>query len=941
MLVQTELSTPGRRLGRVNRLPAVERGHHLLRLPANSGWPSTPCSLAAWQPQARRSRRRCAALADSLALGPTSPSAEASLQRGCHWQVHKFGGTCMATAERVRSAAQYVIGEEGSGKVVVVSAMGSHPTSPLKVTDLLLNMIKRAAASDASFLLDLAALQDKHVEAAKLLLGPSTQLTSFVSRLLDDIANLKAMLQAMSIAGMSTEAFSDYVVGHGELWSAQLFALCCQQLGADVQFMDTRDVLVVSPTSDGTGVDLMEEDSNQRLDIWFARHGQHRIIVATGFIAKNKQGQATTLKRNGSDFSATIMGALFRSGHITIWTDVDGVYSADPRKVPEAVCLPSMTYHEAWELSYFGANVLHPRTTLPAMKYQIPITIRNFFNLTAPGTRVSDLASDVEVYQGKVTIKGFATIDNVTLINVEGTGMVGVPGIASAIFSSVRDAGINVIMISQASSEQSICFAVRAADGDNAVAVLQRRFAESISAGRVSAVQQITDCCVLAAVGQGMVARKGVAATMMGALAKANVNIKAIAQGSSEYNITVLIDQRDSERALRAVHSRFYLSATPIGIGLVGPGLIGGALLDQLKDQVVTLRRDFGVDLRILGVASSSQMLLCETGVDLDTWRQEFASSAQPVDLAAFGRFLASSYIPNHAIVDCTASDAPAGMYLDWMKQGIHIITPNKKLGSGALAQYQAVKRLGRESYIHFFYEASAAMCWADKILPFPTLSDLATVGAGLPVMGTLKHLVETGDRVERIEGIFSGTLSYIFNTFGDGRPFSEVVLDAKAKGFTEPDPRDDLNGTDVARKVAILARECGLELELSDIPVESLVPEPLRASPSAAEYMARIPEFDGEMAQRLQAAEASGEVLRFVGVVDVKGGKGCVELRRYPRTHPFAQLSGTDNIIAFTTKRYTRQPLVIRGPGAGADVTAGGVFSDLLKLAAYLGAPS
>lgn len=381
--------------------------------------------------------------------------------------------------------------------------------------------------------------------------------------------------------------------------------------------------------------------------------------------------------------------------------------------------------------------------------------------------------------------------------------------------------------------------------------VLQRRFADAIASGRVSAVQSIPDCCVLAVVGQGMVSKRGTAATLMSALAKSNVNIKALAQGSSEYNITVLIAQADAERALRAVHSRFYLSATPIGIGLVGPGLIGGALLDQLKEQAATLRNEFSIDLRVLGIATSKKMVLSEKGVDLARWREEFEEKAVPADLAKFGDHLATSYIPNSAVVDCTASDVPAQNYLSWMKQGLHIVTPNKKCGSGPLDLYNEVKRVGRESYIHFFYEG--------------------TVGAGLPVMGTLKHLVETGDKVQRIEGIFSGTLSYIFNTWGtDARTFSEIVGDAKSKGFTEPDPRDDLNGTDVARKVTILARECGMQLELGNIPVESLVPEPLRAIPDAATYMARLPEFDSEMAARLKEAEDAGEVLRFVGVVDV-----------------------------------------------------------------------
>eukprot|EP00878_Enallax_costatus_P021378 GHUV01022628.1.p1 GENE.GHUV01022628.1~~GHUV01022628.1.p1 ORF type:complete len:501 (+),score=176.91 GHUV01022628.1:491-1993(+) len=500
--------------------------------------------------------------------------------------------------------------------------------------------------------------------------------------------------------------------------------------------------------------------------------------------------------------------------------------------------------------------------------------------------------------------------------------MVGVPGIASAVFSTVRDAGVNVIMISQASSEHSICFAVKTSEGDKAVAVLKKRFADSIAAGRVSAVDRMDHCCVLAAVGQGMVQRKGVAATMMGALAKANVNIKAIAQGSSEYNITVLIDQKDSERALRAVHSRFYLSDVPIGVGVVGPGLIGGTFIDQLKEQAAQLRSEFNIDIRVLGIADSKHMMVSEGGINLENWRQEWADNKQPADLTAFGNSLASGYIPNLAIIDCTASDAPPAHYLEWMGKGINIITPNKKLGSGPLDRYLAVRNLQRESYIHFFYEG--------------------TVGAGLPIIGTLKHLLETGDKAQRVEGIFSGTLSYIFNSFGDGRPFSEIVAEAKANGYTEPDPRDDLSGTDVARKVAILARECGLMLELGDIPVESLVPEPLQTVQSAEEYMKRLPEFDADMTRKVEEAKASGEVLRYVGIVDVKAGTGSVELRRYPASHPFAQLQGSDNIIAFTTARYgSKQPLIVRGPGAGADVTAGGVFSDLLRLAAYLGAPS
>lgn len=877
--------------------------------------PSTPSS----RPRASRVQRH---VIKAVAAEPPVLDQPAVCPRGAHWQIHKFGGTCVAAAERITAAAQYIVDDAATAnKVVVVSAMGSHPSSPVKVTDLLLDMVSKASRQDEGFLLDLTALQQKHVETANALLGPGKELNDFVARLLDDIANLKAMLHAISIAGMSTDAFEEFVVGHGELWCAQLMASKCRQLGGDAAFMDTREVLVVTPTSDGGSVDVQYEASNGKLDAWVGRHGVPAIIIATGFIAKNPQGQATTLKRNGSDYSATILGALFEAGHITIWTDVDGIYSADPRKVPESVCLRHLSYHEAWELSYFGANVLHPRTTLPAMRYNIPISIRNFFNLPVPGTVISDgaaLPAGIEA-----GVKGFATIDDVSLINVEGTGMVGVPGVASAIFTVMRDIGVNVIMISQASSEHSVCFAVKAADTEKTLAALRKRFSESIAAGRISQVEAIQDCCVLAAVGQQMASRRGVAATMFDALAKTNINVRAIAQGCSEYNITALIDGRDAVRALRAVHGRFYLDALPIGIGLVGPGLIGGTLLDQIAEQAEVLRQDHGIDLRVLGIASAKGMLLKDSGVDLSRWREELAPERlQPTDLTFFADHLVRHYVPNTVIIDCTASEEVSTHYLDWMQEGIHLITPNKKMNSGPLERYTALKTHQRSSYIHYFYEC--------------------TVGAGLPVMSTLQHLITSGDRVERIEGIFSGTLSYIFNTFGtDGRPFSEVVAGAKAAGFTEPDPRDDLAGMDVARKVTILARECGIPAELEKVPVDSLVPEPLRACASAAEYMARLPEFDGEMDALLREADAAGECLRYVGVVDCKTGACSVELRRYPKDHPFAQLSGSDNIISFQTRRYNKQPLIVRGPGAGAEVTAGGVFSDLLSLACYLGAAS
>ncbi|KAJ6757815.1 ASPARTOKINASE-HOMOSERINE DEHYDROGENASE [Salix koriyanagi] len=834
------------------------------------------------------------------------------LPKGDTWSVHKFGGTCVGSSERIQNVAQVIVQDSSEGKLVVVSAMS-------KVTDMMYDLINKAQARDDSYVSAVDAVFEKHKLTAMDLLD-GDDLASFLSRLHHDINNLKAMLRAIYIAGHATESFSDFIVGHGELWSAQMLSYVVRKNGLDCEWMDTREVLIVNP-SGSNQVDPDFAESEKRLEEWFSRHPS-KTIVATGFIASTQQNIPTTLKRDGSDFSAAIMGSLLRARQVTIWTDVDGVYSADPRKVSEAVILRTLSYQEAWEMSYFGANVLHPRTIMPVMRYDIPIMIRNVFNLSAPGTMICRPAENEDGQKLESSVRGFATIDNVALVNVEGTGMAGVPGTASAIFGAVKDVGANVIVISQASSEHSVCFAVPEKEVAAVAEALKSRFSEALNAGRLSQVAIIPNCSILAAVGQKMASTYGVSATLFNALAKANINVRAIAQGCSEYNVTVVIKREDCIRALRAVHSRFYLSKTTIAMGIIGPGLIGATLLDQLRDQAAVLKEDFNIDLRVMGITGSRTMLLNDVGIDLSRWKELVKDKGEVADLEKFRQHVHENhFFPNTVLVDCTADSNVASCYHDWLRRGIHVITPNKKANSGPLDQYLKLRALQRQSYTHYFYEA--------------------TVGAGLPIISTLRGLLETGDKIQRIEGIFSGTLSYIFNNFKGMRAFSNVVEEAKQAGYTEPDPRDDLSGTDVARKVIILARESGLKLDLSDIPVQNLVPEPLRACASAEEFMQQLPQFDNEMARARQEAEDAGDVLRYVGVVDAVSREGRVELRRYKKDHPFAQLSGSDNIIAFTTTRYKEQPLIVRGPGAGAQVTAGGIFSDILRLASYLGAPS
>ena len=874
------------------------------------------------------------------------PSPEVKLKefpRGSEagWKVHKFGGTCVGSSERISGVCDLLIesAKNGNQTLAVVSAMGVITKEEPKVTDCLINATTMAAARDDKYEGELEKLREKHTRTATDLLTDKTEFENYMKDFNAELGNLEAMLKAIRIAGCSTETFADFVVGHGELWTARLTAAAIRCKGGKAQWIDAREVLIVTEAEDG-GVDVDYEKSNRLLDTWNDSKGcidKDTIIICTGFIASTPDGFPTTLKRNGSDYSATIFGALVVADDITIWTDVDGVYSSDPRRVKGAVCLERLSYNEAWELAYFGANVLHPRTTLPAMKFSIPICIRNYFAQDAPGTLIAarceipaDQSEKGTKNVGKVVstagelIKGITTIDDVCLITVEGTGLVGVPGFASAVFSTVRDANCNVVMISQASSEHSICFAVRQNESDRVTAALNTRFEKAIASGRVSRVVALNNCSILSAVGQNMANVPGVSAMLFTALASAAVNVIAISQGASEYNITVVIKKSDCIKAVNAVHSRFYASRTPLSVGIVGPGLVGKTLLAQMQEQKQTLLDKFGVDLRVVAISGGSKMHLSETdgNVDLDDWENKYSNENEPADFEKFTDHVVESNSPNQVIIDCSASDEVALQYKGWLSRGIHVVTPNKKANSGPYAYYKSLRNIQRDSYTHYFYEA--------------------TVGAGLPIISTVKSLEDAGDDIKLIQGIFSGTLSYIFNTLTPDKKFSDVVAEAKANGYTEPDPRDDLSGVDVARKVTILARECGLSLELSDIPIESLVPEPLQNVESVDEFMQKLPDYDHEIAAKMAAAEANGNKLIFVGVVDVENKKGSVQLKEYPKDHPFAQLKGSDNIISYISKRYTEAgPLVVRGPGAGAEVTAGGVFADVLRVCAHLGAPS
>ncbi len=831
------------------------------------------------------------------------------------WLVHKFGGSSVADAacfERVaaiiESQAARADGLSGpsSRLAVVLSACKG-------VTDLLLELVALAERQDDGWRERLSPLRERHAVIARALLDPAAA-AEYLAELDADLNSVAGVLQTTHVMRSAAQTVHDVVAGFGEIWSTRLFAryLTLRARRSPVQWLDARRSIVVEWGALGPAVQW--DESRHRLRSLLAEGvGQSAgaTLVITGFIASNPRGVQTTLGRNGSDFSASIFGALLDAAEIHIWTDVDGVLSADPRRVPDATIIDSMSYNEAMELAYFGAKVIHPQTMAPAVGRSIPIWIRNTF---APEKRGTLICAHPSAGQ---PVKGITSIENVALLNLEGAGMIGVPGTAYRLFGALRDEGISVILISQGSSEHSICCAIPQAQAARARTVLQSAFARELAEGQIQDVDLTCDLAILAVVGDGMAGMPGAAGKVFSALGDAQINVRAIAQGASERNISVVIDGKDATRALRAAHSSFYLSPHTLSIGIIGPGTVGRVLLDQLAGERERLAREFNIDLRVRAILRSSQMLLADQEIALSSWRAELERRAEKPDIARFTAHVHADYLPHAVIIDCSADAKVATHYHDWLAAGIHIVTPNKKANSGTLADYEALKAARRASGARYLYEA--------------------TVGAGLPIIQTLRDLRETGDAIQSIEGIFSGTLAYLFNVYDGSTPFSAIVREAKQRGYTEPDPRDDLSGMDVARKLIILGREMGLALEMSDVQVASLVPEDLVAGNSEA-FLSGLSRYDAPMKQRYEAARARGRVLRYVGAVRADG-HATVGLAELDAHHAFANIALTDNVVRFATARYCDNPLIVQGPGAGPAVTAGGVFADLLRLATYLGA--
>jgi aspartokinase/homoserine dehydrogenase 1 len=820
------------------------------------------------------------------------------------WVVHKFGGSSVADADCFRRVAAILESLPPGPLGVVLSACRG-------VTDALLRLVDLAERQDESFRSDLAALRTRHAMIAQALLS-SESARLYLAGFDRDCHDLEGILQTVKLTRAAARNVSDLIVGYGEIWSTKLFHRFLEERGGrrpgPVRWLDARRIVVVEWGPLGPGIQWAESRANTAEQVPADFDG---TLIITGFIASDRRGVQTTLGRNGSDFSGSIFGALLEAREIQIWTDVDGVLSADPRRVPEATIIDSLSYNEAMELAYFGAKVIHPQTMAPAIGRSIPIWIRNTFAPEKPGTLICAQPTS------KLPVKGITSIEQMALVNVEGAGMIGVPGTAHRLFGALREEGISVILISQGSSEHSICCAIPQAQAQRAATVVRRAFERELQEGQIQSVDVDAELAILAVVGDGMAGTPGISGKVFDALGTASVNVRAIAQGASERNISVVIEGKHATRALRAVHAGLYLSPHTLSIGVIGPGSVGRVLLDQIASQSARLHDQAKLDLRVRGLLGTRRMLLSEAGLQLNGWRAQYEQSNTPADIDRFVEHIRVEHLPHTVLIDCTASSEVAKRYPEWLASGIHIVTPNKKANSADLAFYRSLREARRKGGSHFLYEAN--------------------VGAGLPIVQTLRDLRETGDDISSIEGIFSGTLAYLFNVYDGRTPFSDIVRDARQRGYTEPDPRDDLSGMDVARKLIILGREMGLELELADVKVESLVPRGLEDG-SIEEFMSRLPRFDGAMRERFEQARARGKVLRYVARITAKG-EASVGVLEFDQKHAFANIALTDNVVRFATRWYCDNPLIVQGPGAGPEVTAGGVFSDLLRLAAYLGA--
>ena len=816
-------------------------------------------------------------------------------------KVLKFGGSSVAKPERIKGIANILKDyyKRGEKFAVVFSAFGG-------VTDYLIKMSSAAANGEESYLDHFNSFSKRHIDSVNELFIEGDR-KDILLELKNNHDVLKGLLKGVFLVREASPRTMDYVLSFGERNSNFIISHYLRKEGINANYLDARKVIKTDKKFGAAKVDLDTTFNN--IQEYFTNHPE--IQITTGFIASSKGGLTTTLGRGGSDFTAAILAAGLGAEAIEIWTDVDGVLTSDPRRVKSAFTIPSLTYAEAMEMSHFGAKVIYPPTIQPAMEKSIPIYIKNTFNPSFIGTYISK-ESSVNGHP----IKGISSISDISLLTLQGSGLFGVPGIAARLFNSLAQAKINVILITQGSSEHSISFAVNPNDSARAKRKVDKEFEYEFKSGGVDLVKVENNLSIIAIIGENMRYQPGISGKLFQALGKNGINCVAIAQGSSELNVSVVINKVDESKALNSLHESFFLSDTKeLHLFMVGVGLIGSTLLNQIQQQNAFLKDNSQLQIKVIGISNSRKMVFNENGINLESWRDDLLNSNDKADISTFIEEMKTLNLSNTIFVDNTANSAITSHYEKILDSSVSISTPNKIATSSAYLQYERLKYIAKKRGVQFLYETN--------------------VGAGLPVISTLNDLIQSGDRILKIEGVLSGSLSFIFNSFTEGVKFSSVVKQAKELGFTEPDPRTDLNGIDVRRKLIILARESGLPLEQVNVKIDAILPDACQKAENVAQLFEEIEKADDYFEKMRSDAAREGKVLRFIAKLE--NGEASIVLQAVDASNPFHSLSGSDNMIVFTTDRYKERPLVILGPGAGAEVTAAGVFAEIITIGNFL----